>query len=70
LNTGRAPVATVSQWQDRLTPFWKRVAGGCHLNRTIDRLIEASGFQIELLATGYVKSARLMMRATELNLAK
>jgi ubiquinone/menaquinone biosynthesis C-methylase UbiE len=30
---GRAPDARVAAWQDRLTPVWKRLAGGCHLNR-------------------------------------
>jgi ubiquinone/menaquinone biosynthesis C-methylase UbiE len=37
---GRAPDPRVVAWQDRLTPVWKRVAGGCHLNREIDELIE------------------------------
>jgi SAM-dependent methyltransferase len=57
---GRAPDINVSRWQDRLTPLWKHVAGGCHLNRPIDRLIEVSGFHIEQLATGYMKGPRLM----------
>ena len=30
---GQAPDAEVSAWQDRLTPLWKRIGGGCHLNR-------------------------------------
>jgi ubiquinone/menaquinone biosynthesis C-methylase UbiE len=29
---GRAPEIGVARWQDRLTPVWKRLAGGCHLN--------------------------------------
>ena len=41
---GRAPEPSVARWQDRLTPLWKRVAGGCHLNRKIDDLIIAAGF--------------------------
>lgn len=28
---GRAPEPKVVAWQDRLTPLWKRCAGGCHL---------------------------------------
>src|SRR5438067_1146382 len=36
---GRAPQARVSWWQDRLTPIWKRLGGGCHLNRPIAELI-------------------------------
>ena len=36
---GRAPEPGVARWQDRLDPLWRRVAGGCHLNRKIDDLI-------------------------------
>jgi ubiquinone/menaquinone biosynthesis C-methylase UbiE len=57
---GRAPDAKVRRWQDRLTPLWKRLAGGCHLNRPIRQLIEESGFRIERLDTGYMKGPRLM----------
>jgi ubiquinone/menaquinone biosynthesis C-methylase UbiE len=57
---GRAPDANVRRWQDRLTPLWKRLAGGCHLNRPISQLIEESGFRIERLETGYMKGPRLM----------
>ncbi len=51
---GRAPEAAVRGWQDRLTPLWRRVAGGCHLNRPIDRLIEAAGLRLTELETGYL----------------
>ncbi len=47
---GRAPEPGVARWQDRLDPLWSRVAGGCHLNRTIDGLISGSGFRIDTLA--------------------
>lgn len=47
---GRAPEPGVARWQDRLDPLWSRVAGGCHLNRTIDALISGSGFRIDALA--------------------
>ena len=57
---GRSPHASVERWQNRLNPFWKPVAGGCNLNRPIDRLIEASGFQIEQMQTGYGKGPRPM----------
>jgi len=43
---GRSADTRVTAWQDRLTPFWKRIGGGCHLNRKIDDLIVAAGFQI------------------------
>jgi ubiquinone/menaquinone biosynthesis C-methylase UbiE len=51
---GQAPEASVRGWQDQLTPLWRRVAGGCHLNRPIDRLIEAAGFELTELETGYL----------------
>jgi ubiquinone/menaquinone biosynthesis C-methylase UbiE len=51
---GRAPEPRVQRWQDRLTPLWRRVAGGCHLNRPITRLIEDSGLGIAELETGYL----------------
>ena len=35
---GKAPDAAVARWQDRLTPLWKRIAGGYHLNRKIGAL--------------------------------
>lgn len=55
---GRSPEARVELWQDRLTPIWRRLSGGCHLNRNMDELVEASGFTIERLETGYIKARR------------
>jgi ubiquinone/menaquinone biosynthesis C-methylase UbiE len=57
---GRAPDAGVARWQDRITPIWKRVAGGCHLNREPDDLIRSAGFAIETKETGYLKGPRPM----------
>jgi ubiquinone/menaquinone biosynthesis C-methylase UbiE len=51
---GRAPEPRLQRWQDRLTPLWRRVAGGCHLNRPIDQLIEKSGLRLTDLETGYL----------------
>ena len=51
---GRAPEVVVQRWQDRLTPVWQRLAGGCHLNRPIDGLITDAGFAIAELETGYL----------------
>jgi ubiquinone/menaquinone biosynthesis C-methylase UbiE len=55
---GRSPDPEVVRWQDRLTPIWRRVAGGCHLNRSIDRLITEGGFAIEGLERGYIRGPR------------
>lgn len=57
---GRAPDAGVAQWQDRLTPLWKRISGGCHLNRRIDEIIKGAGFEIPALAAGYIPGPRPM----------
>ncbi len=51
---GRSPDAAVVCWQDRLTPTWRRLARGCHLNRQIDDLIKAAGFRISHLQTSYL----------------
>jgi ubiquinone/menaquinone biosynthesis C-methylase UbiE len=51
---GLSPDAGVRRWQNRLTPAWRTISGGCHLNRPIRALIEAAGFRIERLETGYM----------------
>lgn len=51
---GRAPDIGVRWWQDRLTPSWKHLSGGCHLNRAISEMIESAGFRFERLAVGYL----------------
>ena len=57
---GRAPEAPVVRWQNALTPVWKRIGGGCHLNRPIDSLIRTAGFEITALETGYMKGPKPM----------
>jgi ubiquinone/menaquinone biosynthesis C-methylase UbiE len=57
---GRAPEPRLQRCQDGLTPLWRRVAGGCHLNRPIAQLVERSGLRLVELETGYlVKGPRL-----------
>lgn len=57
---GQAPEERVRKWQDRLTPTWKHLGGGCHLNRPIRTLIESTGFSIAQLQTGYMKGPKPM----------
>ncbi|HWX79444.1 MAG TPA: class I SAM-dependent methyltransferase [Steroidobacteraceae bacterium] len=57
---GLAPEENIQKWQNRLTPLWKRIGGGCHLNRPIGALIESAGFAIRRLDTGYMKGPRAM----------
>lgn len=56
---GAAPEPSVAAWQNRLTPFWKRIAGGCHLNRDVANLLEKAGFTVPDLATGYMRGPRI-----------
>lgn len=51
---GRADTPGVRKWQDRLTPVQKRIGGGCHLNRPIDRLIETNGLALRSLEKYYM----------------
>jgi ubiquinone/menaquinone biosynthesis C-methylase UbiE len=51
---GLAPDEKVQRWQHRLTPLWKAVGGGCHLNRPIPELIEEAGFSIRSMDTMYL----------------
>jgi ubiquinone/menaquinone biosynthesis C-methylase UbiE len=57
---GRAPDPNVRWWQDHLTPIWKRLSGGCHLNRAIKMLIEDAGFRFERIDTGYMLGPKPM----------
>lgn len=57
---GRAPDPGVARWQDRMTPIWKRIGGGCHLNRQPDVLIRSAGFAIDALEVGYLRGPRPM----------
>jgi ubiquinone/menaquinone biosynthesis C-methylase UbiE len=57
---GRAPEPNVCWWQDHLTPVWKRLGGGCHLNRAIKMLIEDAGFRFERCETGYMRGPKPM----------
>ena len=36
---GLSQESRVARWQHRLTPCWKRIGGGCHLDRKMDDLI-------------------------------
>jgi ubiquinone/menaquinone biosynthesis C-methylase UbiE len=60
LEHGRAADASVAIWQDRLTPFWRCIAGGCHLNRKADAIITSGGFHVIELKTEYIPGPRLM----------
>ncbi|HCS28422.1 MAG TPA: SAM-dependent methyltransferase [Spongiibacteraceae bacterium] len=51
---GAAPDADVQKWQNRINPLWKKIAGGCHLNRPIPAYLEEGGFEIKHLEMDYL----------------
>lgn len=59
---GLAPEPRVCAWQHRVTPLWRHVAGGCHLDRPIDVLLQRGGFRLERLERGYAPGPFLASR--------
>ncbi len=55
---GMSPDESVRRWQNRMNPIWKRLAGGCHLNRAIPDLIEHGGFRIKGIESMYLPGWR------------
>src|SRR5246127_3738691 len=55
---GLSPEIRVVRWQHRLTPWWKRISGGCHLDRKMDDLIRAAGFQIDAIEMAYMQGPK------------
>lgn len=55
---GLAPDPSVRKWQDRITPLWKKIGGGCHLNRDIPGLLRDGGFRITKLEAMYLPGWR------------
>ena len=53
---GTAPDASTRKWQDRVNPYWKKISGGCNMNRDIPNLIESAGFSISQMETMYLPS--------------
>lgn len=51
---GKAPDPDVRKWQERITPIWKAIGGGCHVGRPIPELIREGGFTIEKMETMYL----------------
>ena len=51
---GQAPDERVKKWQDKINPMWKKVAGGCNLNRPIPRYLEEGGFNIQEIDAKYL----------------
>lgn len=54
---GRSPDRSVQQWQDRINPIWKKMFGGCNLNRPIVECIASAGFDVLELHNEYIAKA-------------
>jgi SAM-dependent methyltransferase len=54
---GVAPDASVARTQSNLQPLWKKLAGGCHLNRDIPALLRDGGFAVREMEAGYLPNA-------------
>jgi ubiquinone/menaquinone biosynthesis C-methylase UbiE len=46
---GKALRLSTARWQDRLNPLWRRISGGCNINRPIDQLVTDVGFELTSL---------------------
>lgn len=57
---GLSPDERVRKWQNRLTPVWTKIGGGCHLNRPIADLVRDAGFRVSQLDTGYMPGPKPM----------
>lgn len=57
---GLAPQPRVAAFQSYVNPLWARFAGGCNLDRKIDELILAAGFQLEDFVAEYAKGLRIL----------
>ncbi len=55
---GLSPEPRVARWQHGLTPCWRRIGGGCHLDRKMDELIRAAGFHLDAIETGYMSGPK------------
>lgn len=56
---GESPDDDIRKWQHRINPVWKKLAGGCNLNRPIPALIESAGFKISSIDQTYLKGPKV-----------
>ena len=56
---GLSPDPGVARWQRRLTPLWRPLAGGCHLDRPVEALVRGV-FPAADLRTFYLEGPRFI----------
>jgi ubiquinone/menaquinone biosynthesis C-methylase UbiE len=57
---GLAPDEGARKWQNRINPGWRRVAGGCNVNRDIPGLLASSGFRVVVDERMYIPGIRVL----------
>lgn len=55
LEHGKAPEPAAANWQNRIEPVWKHIAGGCHLTRPVTGAISDAGFVCNAPQGHYMK---------------
>ena len=56
---GLSPEPNIQKWQHRIAPFWKKIGGGCNLNRDIEALISSCGFKFKNLNKKYINGPKI-----------
>ena len=51
---GKAPDKAILKWQNMINPLWKKIGGGCNLNRDIPAIIQENGFKMRKMETMYI----------------
>ena len=57
---GKAPDEKVARWQNRINPAWRKISGGCNMNRDIPALLEAGGFRMETDERMYIPGLKVL----------
>lgn len=56
---GLAPEEGTRKWQRRLTPAWRKVSGGCHLDRAIPDLVREAGFEVDEVDADWMDAPKI-----------
>ena len=65
LEHGLSPDPRLALWQRRLSPWWRPLAGGCHLDRNPEALLREAGFEILELGHFTIRGPRLLTYMSE-----
>ncbi len=55
---GLAPDARTRRWQHGLTPIWRRLGGGCRLDRDVSAILRDAGYHLVELTADYSAGVR------------